>query len=79
MRRGNIRIVGVDEQPGSTSPKAVSKLKVALKMDRDIKITPQSCVNQASRPQVIIAKLHYDGDTAEILRRARDSAPLSHH
>uniref|UniRef100_A0A3B1JGB4 L1 transposable element RRM domain-containing protein n=1 Tax=Astyanax mexicanus TaxID=7994 RepID=A0A3B1JGB4_ASTMX len=84
MRRGNIRIVGVDEQPESSSPVAVSKLlKEALRMDRDVKVDrSHRSLTQwkpGDRPWVIIAKLHYDGDAAEILRRARDQAPLSYN
>ncbi|KAI4901813.1 hypothetical protein NFI96_008255 [Prochilodus magdalenae] len=84
MRRGNIRIVGVDEQPESSSPAAVSRLlKEALRMDRDVKVDrSHRCLIQwkpGDRPRVIIAKLHYDGDAAEILRRARDRAPLSYN
>ncbi|KAG9267588.1 hypothetical protein AMEX_G18444, partial [Astyanax mexicanus] len=84
MRRGNIRIVGVDEQPESSSPAAVSKLlKEALRMDRDVKVDrSHRSLTQwkpGDRPRVIIAKLHYDGDAAEILRRVRDQAPLSYN
>uniref|UniRef100_A0A3B1JLI8 L1 transposable element RRM domain-containing protein n=1 Tax=Astyanax mexicanus TaxID=7994 RepID=A0A3B1JLI8_ASTMX len=72
MRRGNIRIVGVDEQPEST-----------LQIDRDVKVDrSHRSLTQwkpGDRPRVIIAKLHYDGDAAEILRRARDQAPLSYN
>lgn len=84
MRRGNVRIVGVDEQPDSSSPTAVSKLlKEVLQMDRDIKIDrSHRSLGQwkpGDRPRVIIAKLHYDGDAVEILRRARDKAPLTYN
>lgn len=81
MRRGNIRIVSIDEQPDSTSPTAVAKvIKEVLAMDRDVKI--DRCHRTAAparpgdreKPRVIIAKLHYDGDTTEILRRAGDRA-----
>ena len=51
-------------------------------MDRDIKIDRShlSLVQwkPGDKPRVIIAKLHYDGDAAEVLRRARDRAPLSY-
>ncbi|KAK1893749.1 LINE-1 retrotransposable element ORF1 protein [Dissostichus eleginoides] len=84
MRRGNIRIVGVDEQPDSSSPEAISKLlKEALHLDRDIKIdrSHRSLMKwkPGDRPRVIIAKLHNDGDAAEVLRRARDRAPLNYN
>ena len=83
MRRGNIRIVGVDEHPNSSTPESVSKmLKETLQLDREMKIdrshrirAPRGPKDQ-DRPHVIIAKLHSDGDAAEILRRARDRAPL---
>lgn len=39
MRQGNICIVGIEEQPESSSPKEVAKvIKEVLQMDRDIKI-----------------------------------------
>ncbi|KAJ4940325.1 hypothetical protein JOQ06_026633 [Pogonophryne albipinna] len=69
MRRGNIRIVGVDEQPDSSTPEAISKLlKEALHLDRDIKIdrSHRSLMKwkPGDRPRVIIAKLHNDGAKA---------------
>lgn len=86
MRRGNIRIVGVDEQPNSSTPDSVSKmLKEVLQLDRVIKIDRSHRTlgprvpGDRERPRVIIAKLHYDGDAAEILRRARDRAPLMYN
>ena len=67
MRRGNIRITGIDERPDSSSPTAVSKvIREALQMDRDIKIdrshriaTPRT-TGDREKPRVIIAKLHHD-------------------
>jgi len=84
MRRGNIRIVGVPEQPGSSSTTAVSKLlKETLRMDKEIKIDRShrslGSRKPGDKPRAIIAKLHYDGDCMEILRRARDQAPLSYN
>ena len=84
MRRGNIRIVGIDEQPDSSTPEAISKLlKEALYLDRDIKIdrSHRSLMKwkPGDRPRVIIAKLHNDGDAAEVLGRARDRAPLNYN
>lgn len=85
MRRGNIRIVGVEEYPNSTNPKEVSKIiREALQMDRDVKVDRSHRTaaltkpGGGERPRVIIAKLHYDGDAADILRRARDKAPLTY-
>lgn len=86
MRRCNIRIVGIDEQQGSSAPEAVSKvIREALHMDRDIKIDRSHRTlaprkpGEREKPRVIIAKVHYDGDAAEILRRARDRGPLSYN
>uniref|UniRef100_A0AAR2M445 L1 transposable element RRM domain-containing protein n=1 Tax=Pygocentrus nattereri TaxID=42514 RepID=A0AAR2M445_PYGNA len=81
MGRRNIRIAGTDEWPNSASPNEVFKIiKEGLKMDRDVKVdrshrTPTSKKPRDS-PRVIIAKLHNDRDAADILRRARDHAPL---
>lgn len=51
MRRGNIRIVGIDEQPGSSSPEAFSKIiREVLQMDRDIKIYRSYCTLTARKP-----------------------------
>lgn len=77
MRRGNIRIVGVAEQPGSSSPAAVSKLlKEVFQMDKDIRIERShrslTYRRPGDKPRVIIAKLHNDGDAMDILRKARD-------
>lgn len=86
MRRSNIRIAGIAEQPDSSSPKAVAKmLREILQLDRDVKVDRSHRVLGAGgqgdreRPRVIIAKLHYDEDAVEILRRARDKAPLSYY
>lgn len=84
MQRGNIRITGVPEQPGSSSPAAVSKLlREVLEMDRDVKIdrSHRSLVPRkpGDKPRTIIAKLHYDGDCMEILRKARERAPLNYN
>ncbi|XP_036932812.1 uncharacterized protein LOC119007325 isoform X2 [Acanthopagrus latus] len=81
MRRSNIRILNVPETPESSTPTAVSKLlKEALKLDKDVLIDrshrglqPRS---QDGRPRVIVAKVHYYQDCADILRRARESGPL---
>uniref|UniRef100_A0A3B5PXM2 L1 transposable element RRM domain-containing protein n=1 Tax=Xiphophorus maculatus TaxID=8083 RepID=A0A3B5PXM2_XIPMA len=85
-RRSNIRIAGIEERPGSSSPQAVAKIiKEVLQMDRDIKVdrSHRTLTGRGPRdretPRVIIAKLHHDGDAAEILRRARGRAPLFHN
>ena len=81
MRRGNIRITGVTEEPGSSSPTAVSKvLKEVLHQDREVLI---QCSHRSltqrrpgDKPHVIIAKLHNEGCPSlcslDILRKARD-------
>uniref|UniRef100_A0A3B5QET8 L1 transposable element RRM domain-containing protein n=1 Tax=Xiphophorus maculatus TaxID=8083 RepID=A0A3B5QET8_XIPMA len=86
MRRSNIRIAGIEERPGSSSPQAVAKIiQEVLQMDRDIKVdrSHRTLTGRGPRdretPRVIIAKLHHDGDAAEILRRARGRAPLFHN
>lgn len=52
-------------------------------MERDIKIDRSHRTlaprKPGVRPRVIIVKLHYDGDAAEILRRARDRAPFTYN
>lgn len=54
-------------------------------MDQDVKVdhshraTAPKKLGERGRPRVIVAKLHYDGDTADILRRARDQAPLTYN
>lgn len=45
-------------------------------MDRALATRQQG---EREKPRVIIAKLHYDGDAMEILRKARDGAPLSYN
>uniref|UniRef100_A0A3P9KMM2 L1 transposable element RRM domain-containing protein n=1 Tax=Oryzias latipes TaxID=8090 RepID=A0A3P9KMM2_ORYLA len=85
MRRCNIRIVGVAERPESSSPDEVSKmLRQALQLERDIRVdrshrVPAPRKNGDERPRVIIAKLHYDGDAVDILKRAREKAPLTYN
>lgn len=66
-------IIEVPEQPGSSTPAAVTKLlKDVLKMDKKLRaLTPKSDPNKPrDKPRAIIAKLHNDGDTTDILRRA---------
>lgn len=83
MRRCNIRIVGIPEEPGSSSTTAVSKLlKETLHLEKDILVdrshrglTPKKA---NGRPRVIVAKLHYYQDCVEVLRRARENGPLRH-
>lgn len=84
MRRGNIRIMGVAEQPGSSSPGAVSKLlKEVLQLDKDVQIerSHRSLTQRrpGDKPRVIIAKLHNDGDSMDILRKACDRGGQLRH
>lgn len=81
MRRCNIRILGVPEEPGSSSTTSVSKLlKDMLKLDKDIIIDRShrslAPKRQDGKPRAIIAKLHHYQDCVEILRRARTQSPL---
>lgn len=81
MRRCNIRILGVPEEPGSSSTTSVSKLlKEVLKLDKDIVVDRShrslAPKRQDGKPRPIIAKLHYYQDCTNILRRARTQSPL---
>lgn len=83
MRRCNIRIAGIQERLDSSSPKTVARvIKEVLQMDRDIKIDRSHRTSSTrkpgdqEKPRVVIAKVHNDRDAVEILRRARDTAPL---
>jgi len=81
MQRMRLRILNVPETPDSSTPTAVSKLlREVLKIDKDVLIDrfhrglqPRS---QDSKPRVIMAKVHYYQDCADILRRARESGVL---
>lgn len=78
MRRGNNRIVGVDEGPNSSSPAAISKLlKEVFQMDKEVRIerSHHSLIQRkpGDKPRAIIAKLHSEGDAMDILRRAWES------
>lgn len=83
MRRGNIRIVGIEERPESSSPKELAKvIKEALQMDRDIKIDRSHRTlaprKPGDRPGVIVTKLHHDGD-AEIPRQSTSDLQRKPH
>uniref|UniRef100_A0A8C5FZK1 L1 transposable element RRM domain-containing protein n=1 Tax=Gouania willdenowi TaxID=441366 RepID=A0A8C5FZK1_GOUWI len=78
MRRCNIRIIGVAELKGSSTPEAVSSLlKEVFRLDREV------CVERSHRslvqwkpgekPRAIIARLSSERDAVDILRRARSS------
>lgn len=84
MRRGNIHIAGVPEQPGSSSPATVSKLlREMLELGREVKIDRShhslAPRKPGDKPRTIIAKLHYDRDCMEILQKARERAPLNYN
>lgn len=81
MRRSNIRIFNVAEEPGSSSTTSVSNLlKEALHMEREILVDRSHRGAQPrrpdGRPRVIVAKLHYYQDCIEVLRRAREAGTL---
>lgn len=79
LRRGNIRIMGLAEHPGSSSPTAISALlKEVLHMDKEVQVerSHRSITQRkpGDKPRVVIARLHNEGDAADILRKARDRA-----
>lgn len=81
MRRSNILIAGVAETTGSSSTAAVSKLlKEVLQMERDLRAdwSHRSLApwKPGGRPRVKMAKMHHFQDCIDILRRAREGAPL---
>lgn len=81
-RRSNVRILNVAEGPGSCSPSAVSKLlQEALHLDKDPMVDRSHRSLQprqpGAKPRVIIARLHYYQDCANILRKARETGPLT--
>uniref|UniRef100_A0A3B3B532 L1 transposable element RRM domain-containing protein n=1 Tax=Oryzias melastigma TaxID=30732 RepID=A0A3B3B532_ORYME len=68
MRRGNIRIIGVAETQGSSTPEAVSSLlKEVLRLGREVRVDRSHRSLTQRRP----AKLNSEEDAADILRRAR--------
>ncbi|CAL1609954.1 unnamed protein product [Knipowitschia caucasica] len=76
MRRGNIRVSGVSEAQGSSTPEAVSSLlKEVFRLDREVRVERSHRIgpvrNAGDRPRVIIARLNSEGDAEDILRRAR--------
>lgn len=78
MRRGNIRIIGVPELQGSSTPGAVSLLlKEVFQMDKEVRVdrSHRSLTKRTpgGRPRAIIAKMNSEGDALDILRRARIS------
>lgn len=81
IRRSNILIINVPKILGSNTPIDVSKLlREALKMDKDFLVDwSQRGLQRRSqdgKPQIIVAKVHYDQDCVDILRHARESGPL---
>lgn len=84
MRRGNVRIAGIDEKSSSSSPAAVSKLlKELFQLDRDVRVdrSHRSLTKRKAgdnKPRIIIAKLHSEGDAEDILKMARDGRKLQY-
>lgn len=84
MRRCNIRIVGIPEEPGSCSTTSVSRiLKDVLHLQKDILVDRShrgfGPRKPNGKPRVVIAKLHYFQDCVDVLRRARESGPLKYN
>ena len=84
MRRGNIRIMGVVEEPGSSSPTAVSKLlKEMLHLDREVLIqrSHRSLTQRrpGDKPQVIFAKFHNEGDAMDRDRNNSTTTQLNYN
>ncbi|KAK7896685.1 hypothetical protein WMY93_022010 [Mugilogobius chulae] len=81
MRRCNVRILGVPEGPDSSSAGAVSKmLQLVLQLDKEPMVdrshrSPGQRI-PGGRPRVIVAKLHYYQECADVLRRARSRGQL---
>lgn len=74
MRRGNILIMGVAEEPGLSFPTEVPKLlKEVFHLDREVLIqcSHHSLRRPGDKPCVIIAKLHNEGDALDILRKSQ--------
>lgn len=71
--------------PVSSSPDKVSKmLRETLQLKRDVQLdrshrTPVSRKPGDHRSRVTVAKLHYNGDAMDILKRAREKAPLTYN
>lgn len=81
MQRSNIRIMGVAEDPGSSSASLVLKfLKEALKMAKDVLVDHSHWGSQARKPGrkpcIIVAKLHSYQDCIDVLRHVREFGPL---
>lgn len=81
MRRCNVRILCVPETPDSSSSVAVAKMLTEVLqlgkeplIDRSHRTPGQK--KPGGKPRVIVAKLHYYQDCAEILRHARTRGPL---
>lgn len=78
MRRSNIRIVGVPELQGSSTPETISSLlKEVFQLDKDIRVdrSHRSLIQRKTgdKPRAIIARLNSEGDAQDIIRRARNS------
>ena len=82
MRRSNIRITGALERPGSCSPAAISELlKTVINNQKNFPVDRSHrglAPSRNGKPRVIIAKLHYDQDAVEVLRKARQEGPFQY-
>ena len=82
MRRSNIRVTGLGEREGSSSPTAISKLLKELINDQKEFLIDRShrglAPGRDGKPRVVVAKLHYDQDCAEVLRHARQHGPYQY-
>ena len=81
MRKCNVRIPGVPETPGSSSTASVTMLLTeALQIEKKPPINRShrslGPAKYGGKPQVIIARLHYYHECAEVLRRTRNRGPL---
>lgn len=81
MRRCNVRILGVPETPDSSSTASVAKLLMeVLQLEKEPLIDRShrgpGPAKPGGKPRVIIAKLHYYHECAEVLRRARTRGQL---
>lgn len=84
MRRCNVRILGVPETPGSSSTASVAKLLMeALQLEKEPLIDRShrslGPAKPGGKPRVIIAKLHYYQECAEVLRRAHTRGSLRYN
>lgn len=84
MWQGSIRIAGIAEEPGSNFLELASRtIKNILQLEKEMMVERSHCTLMAKKPrewkpQVITAKLHFEGDAMKILRRTQDRVLLSY-